>query len=49
MRNSDADDTAMVASEIKIFWIVYDTEGIWRGEIEVKSLALWFLVILDIV
>ena len=53
---NDAEDTAMVASEMKRFWIVYDTEGIWRGEIKLKLnrglfwlCALWFLITLDII
>lgn len=36
VKNKDAEDTAMVASEMKRFWMVYDTEGIRRGEIELK-------------
>ena len=47
---------AMVASEIRRFWTVYDTEGIWRGDIEVelnlrpfKLFVLWFLTTFDMI
>jgi hypothetical protein len=52
----DAEDTAMVASEMRRFWMVYVTEGIWRGEIKLHLnpgflwlFALWFLRTFDII
>ena len=37
MMKNDAEYAAMVASDMRRFWMVYDTEGIWRGKIEPKS------------